>query len=253
MRIVIPVRLTSTRLPGKPLADVAGKPLIQRVYECARRTAAKSVVIATDDEQISRVASDFGAEVCMTSADHVSGTDRISEVVQQRDWKPDEIIVNVQGDEPLLPPSLIDAVAAILSSHSDAAMSTACHPITAHQDLHNSNVTKVVCDVRGYALYFSRAPIPWPRAAMADTSAQMEIAAMRHIGLYAYRAEFIGRYSKWPVCPLEQIEQLEQLRALWHGERISVHVTDTAPEGGVDTPEDLERVRRYFSEHGASG
>lgn len=247
MRIVIPVRLTSTRLPGKPLADVAGKPLIQRVYECARRTMAKSVVIATDNEQIFRVASDFGAEVCMTSTGHVSGTDRISEVVRQRDWKPDEIIVNVQGDEPLLPPSLIDAVAAILSSHLDAAMSTACHPITAHQDLHNSNVTKVVCDGRGYALYFSRAPIPWPRATMGDASARKEIAAMRHIGLYAYRAEFITRYSQWPACPLEQAEQLEQLRALWYGERIVVHVTDTAPEGGVDTPEDLERVRRYFS------
>jgi 3-deoxy-manno-octulosonate cytidylyltransferase (CMP-KDO synthetase) len=247
MHIVIPARLNSTRLPGKPLADVAGKPLIQRVHECARRTAAQTVVIATDDERVLRVASEFGADVSMTSADHVSGTDRIAEIVRQRNWKSDEIIVNLQGDEPLLPPSLIDSVAAILSSRPDAAMATACHPITARADLDNPNITKLVCDVRGYALYFSRAPIPWPRAAMDGESGRTEFAAMRHIGLYAYRAEFITRYSQWPACALEQAEHLEQLRALWYGARIVVHVTKTAPEGGVDTPEDLERVRRYFS------
>lgn len=249
MHIIIPARYDSTRLPGKPLADVAGKPLIQRVHECARRTSAAGVIIATDSRRIYDAAKSFGAEVCMTARDHRSGTDRIAEVVRQYRLPDDDIVVNLQGDEPLMSAALIEEVARTLTAHPDAVMATAGHPITERSAFLNPNIVKLACDARGYALYFSRAPIPWPRSAMVGADTQQEIQAMRHIGLYAYRAGFVTRFSAWPSCPIEETEQLEQLRLLWHGERIAVHVVDTAPEGGVDTPEDLERVRKYFSNH----
>lgn len=246
MHIIIPARYASTRLPGKPLADVAGKPLIQRVYECAARSGATRVVIATDDERIRRAAEGFGARVVMTSAAHRSGTDRLAEVIEKLAIGAEEIVVNLQGDEPLMPPELMRTVAETLASHKEAQVATACHAIHDRETLINPHVVKVVCDAKGYALYFSRAAIPWPREIMAGKGAG-SIKAFRHIGLYAYRAGFVRRYASWPPCPPEEAEQLEQLRVLWHGERIVVHEASQMPEAGVDTPEDLERVRKYFN------
>ena len=246
MHIIIPARYASTRLPGKPLADVAGKPLIQRVHECAAKAGAAAITIATDDERIRAAAEGFGARVCMTSPKHRSGTDRLAEVIEKQAIGADEIVVNLQGDEPLMPPVLIRAVAEKLTPHADAMVATACHAINDLDALTNHNVVKVVRDERDYALYFSRAAIPWPRELMAGQAAG-SVQAFRHIGLYAYRAGFVRRYAAWPVCPPEEAEQLEQLRVLWHGERIIVHESREMPEAGVDTPEDLERVRKYFS------
>lgn len=245
MHIIIPARYASTRLPGKPLADIGGKPLIERVHECAGAAGARSVTIATDDDRIAAAARRFGATVCMTAAAHRSGTDRIGEVIRQLALDPSEIVVNLQGDEPLMPPTLLREVASLLERNGDAAMATACHPIRDSETLHNPSVVKVVCDSRGYALYFSRAPIPWPRAAISGAAAK-PLQAARHIGLYAYRAGFVARFCGWDPSPIEKIEELEQLRALWYGERIVVHMTDEAPATGVDTPEDLERVREHF-------
>ncbi len=246
MHIIIPARYASTRLPGKPLADVAGKPLIQRVHDCAVKSGAAQVVIATDDERIHKAAVSFGARVVMTSAAHRSGKDRLAEVIEKLAIGPEEIVVNLQGDEPLMPPELMREVAEKLASHKEAQVATACHAIHDRETLINPNVVKVVCDAKGFALYFSRAAIPWPRDLMAGKSADA-INALRHIGLYAYRAGFVRRYAVWPPCPPEEAEQLEQLRVLWHGERIAVHVTPNAPGAGVDTPEDLARVRELFS------
>jgi 3-deoxy-manno-octulosonate cytidylyltransferase (CMP-KDO synthetase) len=246
MHIVIPARYGSTRLPGKALADVAGKTLLERVYDRARESGIRTVTIATDDDRIRKAAEGFGATVCMTRADHASGTDRIGEVVQQLRLPPDEIVVNLQGDEPLMPSKLIRAVGDMLAQRPDAVMATACHPITDLDAFTNPNVVKVVCDERGYACYFSRAPIPWPRERMAGATKEA-VNAHRHIGIYAYRVGFIARYCAWPPSPLEQVEQLEQLRVLWHGERIAVYTASEAPETGVDTPEDLERVRQHFA------
>jgi len=246
MHIIIPARYASTRLPGKPLADVAGKPLIQRVYECALKCGATGVTIATDDDRIRAAAERFGAAVCMTSGAHRSGTDRLSEVIAMLGIGAGEIVVNLQGDEPLMPPDLVRAVADKLVQHEDAMVATACHAIHDLDALTNPNVVKVVRDENGYALYFSRAAIPWPREVMAGQAAG-PVQAFRHIGLYAYRAGFVRRYAAWPVCPPEEAEQLEQLRVLWHGERIVVHEARVMPEAGVDTPEDLDRVRKYFS------
>lgn len=242
MHIIIPARYASTRLPGKPLADVCGKPLIQHVYERARESGADTVTIATDDERIRAAAEAFGATVCMTSATHASGTDRIGEVIARQRLNPHEVVVNLQGDEPLMPPGLIRQVADALARDPAAAVATAAHAVTDTEALHNPNVVKVVCDARGYALYFSRAPIPW-----ADKTAH-RARVQRHIGLYAYRAGFVARFCTWPPSPLEETERLEQLRALWYGERIIVCEADRAPESGVDTPADLERVRKYFKE-----
>ena len=246
MHIIIPARSASTRLPGKPLADVAGKPLIQRVHDCAVNTGAAQVVIATDDARIRQAAEGFGARAVMTSAAHRSGTDRLAEVIEKLAIAPGEIVVNLQGDEPLMPPELIRAVAEKLVSHKKAQVATACHAIHDRETLINPNVVKVVCDANNYALYFSRAAIPWPRDTMAGKGADA-INAFRHIGLYAYRAGFVRRYAAWPSCPPEEAEQLEQLRVLWHGERIVVHEAREMPEAGVDTPEDLERVRKWFA------
>jgi 3-deoxy-manno-octulosonate cytidylyltransferase (CMP-KDO synthetase) len=246
MLIVIPARFASTRLPGKPLADVAGKSLLQRVHDCARASGAPRIVIATDEAQIRDAALAFGAEVVMTDAAHRSGTDRIAEVVAQLKLAPDEIVVNLQGDEPLMPSALIRQVAETLAAHADAAVATACHAISDDAEFANPNVVKVVTDAHGYALYFSRAPIPWPRERMAGKLAG-PVRAWRHIGLYAYRAGFVTRYAQWPACTLEETEQLEQLRVLWHGERIAVCESALLPGAGVDTPEDLERVRKLFA------
>ncbi len=247
MHIIIPARYASKRLPGKPLLDIAGRPLIQRVYECAQRCAASSITIATDDPRIEKAARGFGAKVCLTSGEHRSGTDRIAEVIARLELKAEEIVVNLQGDEPLMPPALIEQVAQCLESHPEAAMATACHAISDVETLLNPNVVKVVWDHNGYALYFSRAPIPWPRDKMLHGDHQAPIGAYRHIGVYAYRAGFVSRYAAWPACALEQTEQLEQLRVLWRGERIAVCEAGELPGPGVDTAEDLETVRRYFA------
>ena len=249
MHVIIPARYASTRLPGKPLADIAGQTLIQRVYGRALDAGAQSVVIATDDERIRAVAEGFGAKVCMTRVDHRSGTDRLAEVIEKLAIGEHETVVNLQGDEPLMPPALIREVAQSLATHADAVVATACHAITDRDEFTNPNVVKVVLDQAGYAVYFSRAPIPWPRDAMAGTS-NNPIHAYRHVGLYAYRAGFVRRYAAWPVCELEQAEQLEQLRVLWRGERIAMCVTHELPGPGVDTPEDLERVRSIFMNRG---
>lgn len=250
MHVIIPARFASTRLPGKPLLDLAGQPMIVRVIECARASGAERVVVATDDERIERAVRTFGAEVIMTRSDHPSGTDRLAEAIAQLDLDGQTIVVNLQGDEPLMPPSLIREVATLLAARPGAVMATACHAIANREDFLNPNVVKVVTDQEGHALYFSRAPIPWPRDVMLGNSTA-PLKAFRHIGLYAYRAGFVARYAGWPACPLETTESLEQLRVLWQGERIAVVEADEAPAAGVDTPEDLERVRQYFGRKGS--
>jgi 3-deoxy-manno-octulosonate cytidylyltransferase (CMP-KDO synthetase) len=242
---VIPARFGSTRLPGKALLDIAGKPLIQRVYENAMQCRAPRTIIATDDDRIAAAGATFGAEVCMTSPDHVSGTDRIAEVATTLGLPADEIIVNVQGDEPLLPPALVVQVGETLARHDAAVMSTAMHPIEREDDYTNPNVVKVVTDAAGHALYFSRAPIPWHRDNMARGSVPAA-AAQRHIGIYAYRVGFLREYTAWAPCVLEQIEALEQLRVLWHGRKIAVCEAASMPGPGVDTQADLDRVRTLF-------
>jgi len=249
MFIIIPARYDSNRLPGKPLADVGGQPLIQRVHDCADRAAIGKVIVATDDTRIEKAVEAFGGRVCMTSSDHRSGTDRIAEVVKKLDIDDQEIVINLQGDEPLMAPELIQQVANTLSRATDAQVATACFPITDKETLNNPNIVKVVRDETGYALYFSRAPIPWPRDKMQDNRDDSVINAFRHIGIYGYRAGFVSRYAAWSVCPPEQAEQLEQLRVLWHGERIAVCEAKSLPGAGVDTPEDLEIVRQHFKNH----
>jgi 3-deoxy-manno-octulosonate cytidylyltransferase (CMP-KDO synthetase) len=248
MHIIIPARYASTRLPGKPLLDIGGQPMIARVVECARASGAQCVVVATDDERIRDAVTAFGAEVVMTRADHLSGTDRLAEAITLLGLDEDEIVVNLQGDEPLMPPMLIREVANLLAMRPAAVMATACHAITSREDFLNPNAVKVVTDREGHALYFSRAPIPWPRDIMSGAST-VPIKAFRHIGLYAYRAGFVARYAAWPACPLETSESLEQLRVLWQGEKIAVVEAEEAPAAGVDTPEDLERVREYYFSH----
>lgn len=243
--VIIPARYGSSRLLGKPLLDIGGKPMIQRVYERACSSSASRVVIATDDERIAEAAGAFGAEVCMTSAEHPSGTDRIEEVTRRLGLGEDEIVVNVQGDEPLIPPAVIDQVAANLAASPDAGIATLCEPIVGSAELFNPNVVKVVADDTGHALYFSRAPIPWNRDAWAagQPPAGSPVDARRHLGIYAYRVSFLRGFVTWPPARLEQMEALEQLRAMAQG--VTIHVADaceTVP-GGVDTSEDLEQVR----------
>ncbi len=251
MYVIIPARYASTRLPGKPLIDIGGKPLLRHVYERALQSGAHKIIVATDDVRIYDAVKEFGGTVCMTSSQHQSGTDRIAEVVEIFNLKPEEIVVNLQGDEPLMPPDLIKQTAEMLTAHPAAAMATACHPIDDDESLRNPNVTKVVCDRDSYALYFSRAPIPWPRDIMgAGNPANQPVRALRHIGLYAYRAGFISRFAKWPPCPLERTESLEQLRALWYGERIAVCEAQEMPGPGVDTAADLARVLEILENKG---
>ena len=247
--VVVPARYASTRLPGKPLADIAGKPMIVRVVEAALGSGAADVQVATDDKRVADAVRAHGHAASMTRADHASGTDRIAEVADALAWDDDDIVVNVQGDEPLIEPTLIDDLARALADDSEAVAATAAHRLASAADFFNANVVKVVCDARGRALYFSRAPIPWARDAFAEGRDDLptQLDALRHIGIYAYRAGFLRRYGGLPAAPLECIEALEQLRILWHGMAIRVITVASAPEPGVDTPADLERVRRVFS------
>jgi 3-deoxy-manno-octulosonate cytidylyltransferase (CMP-KDO synthetase) len=247
--VVIPARYGSSRLLGKPLLDIAGKPMVQRVYERACESSATRVVIATDDERIRDAAVGFGAQVCMTSTEHPSGTDRIEEVTRSLDLSEKEIVVNVQGDEPLIPPAVIDQVAANLAANEDAGIATLSEPIQAVEELFNPNVVKVVCDERGRALYFSRAPLPWNRDAWADgrPRAGTPVAADRHLGIYAYRVSFLRSFVTWPPAHLETTEALEQLRAMAHGVVIHVQTAAETVPPGVDTVEDLEHVRAILA------
>ncbi|AOE61559.1 3-deoxy-manno-octulosonate cytidylyltransferase [Pseudomonas corrugata] len=246
--VVIPSRFASTRLPGKPLLSIAGKPMIQHVWEQACRSSARRVVVATDDQRIVEACEGFGAEVVMTREDHNSGTDRLAEVAAKLGLESDSIVVNVQGDEPLIPPSVIDQVAANLAAHPEARMATLAEPIKDVQTLFNPNVVKVISDLDGLALTFSRATLPWARDAFAQNRDAMPegVPYRRHIGIYAYRAGFLQDFVAWGPCWLENTEALEQLRALWHGVRIHVADALIAPPTGVDTVEDLERVRRLL-------
>jgi 3-deoxy-manno-octulosonate cytidylyltransferase (CMP-KDO synthetase) len=246
-RVVIPARYASSRLPGKPLADIAGRPMVLHVLERALQAGAESVVVATDDARVQQAVEVAGHQALMTSPDHQSGTERLVEVAETLGWSDETLVVNVQGDEPLIDPALIREAARQLVLHDDAVMATLAHPIHDHTDFINPNVVKVIADEAGYALYFSRAPIPWPRDAFATQQAMPhELGALRHIGLYAYRAGFLRTYASLASSPLERHEMLEQLRVLWHGHRISLGITPTAPASGVDTAEDLERVRALF-------
>ena len=244
-KVVIPARFGSTRLPGKPLLDIAGKPMIAHTYQRAVESGADQVLIATDDSRVFDAARDFNAEACMTSPDHETGTDRIAEVARQYAWPPETIVVNVQGDEPLLDPALIRQVATDLAEHKQAAIATIATAIHHARDLFDPNVVKLAMDNQGYALYFSRAPIPWDRDAFHTGTDELPANSRhyRHIGLYAYREEFLGRYSAMEPCYIERTEALEQLRALANGVSIHVSITDHPPGHGVDTREDLERVR----------
>ncbi|WP_028687686.1 MULTISPECIES: 3-deoxy-manno-octulosonate cytidylyltransferase [Pseudomonas] len=245
--VVIPARLRSTRLPGKPLLPIAGKPMVQHVWEQARRSAASRVVIATDDAGIYEACQAFGAEVLMTRVDHESGTDRLAEVAVRLGLPSDAIVVNVQGDEPLIPPVIIDQVAANLAANPQAGIATLAELIHEPQAVFNPNAVKVVSDKNGLALSFSRAPLPWARDAFAKgQDLPPGVPYRRHIGMYAYRVGFLHDFVGWGPCWLEQTEALEQLRALWHGVRIHVEDAIEAPAVGVDTPEDLERVRRLL-------
>jgi 3-deoxy-manno-octulosonate cytidylyltransferase (CMP-KDO synthetase) len=246
--VVIPARYASTRLPGKPLQDIAGKPMIQHVWEQACRSAATRVVVATDDARIVEACQAFGAEVLLTRADHNSGTDRLAEVASQLGLPGDAIVVNVQGDEPLIPPAIIDQVAANLAAHPEAGIATLGEPIQDAAQLFNPNVVKLVSDANGLALTFSRAPLPWARDAFAADRESLPagVPFRRHIGIYAYRAGFLHDFVAWGPCWLEDTECLEQLRALWHGVRIHVADAREAPPAGVDTPEDLQRVRQLL-------
>lgn len=243
---VIPARYASTRLPGKPLVDIGGKPMVVHVADRAREAGARQVIVATDDARVRDAVMSHGHTALMTRPDHVTGTDRIAEVAAARNWVDDAIVVNVQGDEPRVPPELIRAVAQQLAGHANAAIATACHPIHGTDEMFDPNAVKVVMDHQGYALYFSRAPIPWARDAFAASRARMPegLPVYRHLGLYAYRCGFLRRYSQLEPAAIERFESLEQLRALAHGFRITVAITKEAPEPGVDTPEDLEKVRR---------
>jgi len=271
-KAVIPARHASTRLPGKPLLEIAGKPMVVHVVERAIESGAAEVWVATDTQAIADAVAAYGYHACLTSPDHATGTDRIAEVVARRGWRDDAIIVNVQGDEPLIAPRLIREVAQHLVAHPQAAISTACHAIHDRETLFNPNVVKVVADRQGFALYFSRAPIPYARDAWANASPLHAgarasgsapggdapcgctphpslpegLPAYRHIGIYAYRAAFLKEYHRLEPAAMEQFEALEQLRAMWHGYKISVVETDEAPAAGVDTPEDLERVRKLI-------
>lgn len=242
--VIIPARYQSTRLPGKPLRTLAGKTMLQHVYDVASQTSAASIIIATDDDRIAKTATQFGAAVCMTSSAHSSGTQRISEVVRLHDIPSDAIVVNLQGDEPLMPAACVNQVARLLLQHPDAQMATLSAPLHHDTDIVNPNIVKVVTDQRGYALYFSRAPIPWQR----DTNSEQRQHALhrgdyqRHIGIYAYRAGYIEEYIHSSPSPYELLESLEQLRVLWHGGRIIVAPAEQIPGPGVDTEEELTRV-----------
>ncbi|WP_076997241.1 3-deoxy-manno-octulosonate cytidylyltransferase [Variovorax sp. KK3] len=250
--VLIPARLASTRLPDKPLADIAGLPMVVRVAQRAMQSQAARVVVAADDARIVDACAAHGVQALLTRTDHPSGSDRLAEACHLLGLPDDEIVVNVQGDEPLIDPALINAVAQTLADQPDAAMSTAAHAIDTLEDFVNPNVVKTVLDAQGNAMYFSRAPIPWWRDGFAKggpTALPTAPGPLRHVGIYGYRAGFVRRFPGLPPAPVEATEALEQLRALWHGHRIAVHVSTHAPGPGIDTPEDLERVRAWFAAH----
>jgi len=247
--VLIPARLASTRLPNKPLADIGGKPMIVRVAERAERSGAAQVVVAADAPEILAACAAHGVRAIPTRADHASGSDRLAEACATLGLDGADVVVNVQGDEPLIDPGLIDAVAALLSNQSLAPMGTAANAIESVEDFVNPNVVKLLTDAQGLALTFSRAPLPWWRDGFAGgiTALPPQPAPLRHIGIYSYRAAFLRAFARLAPAPLEQCEALEQLRALWHGHRIAVHVTAQPPGPGVDTPEDLARARTRFA------
>ena len=253
--VVIPARYDASRLPGKPLLLIAGKPLIQHVYECACRSHAERVIVATDDQRIAETTQAFDGEVCMTASTHQSGTERLAEVISKLNFDADSIIVNLQGDEPLMPAACIDQVAECLVQDNQAKVATLCDPIESVDDLFDPNIVKVVTDKNNHALYFSRATIPWHRDAFNHDRTQLDsmdgLLAMRHVGLYAYRAGYIKQYLESTKSPIEQAEALEQLRVLWHGEKIHVATACASPGIGVDTENDLEAVRKIL-EHSVS-
>jgi 3-deoxy-manno-octulosonate cytidylyltransferase (CMP-KDO synthetase) len=238
-KVVIPARYASTRLPGKPLLELAGRPMLQYVHERSQQSGAQEVIIATDDQRIAVAAHSFGATVCMTSPEHSSGTERLAEVVEDQGWDDDDIVVNVQGDEPLIPAALITQIASDLAHHTAAPVATLAYPVQSITEAADPHIVKVVLDRQGYALYFSRAPIPCHRETPA---VENTATALRHIGLYAYRAGFLKHYMQMEPSPLESIEKLEQLRVLWHGMKIHVGIASEMPGHGVDTREDLARV-----------
>ncbi len=248
-KVVIPARYASTRLPGKPLLDINGKPMIEHVHDRAREASAGEVVIATDDERVMECVSGFGGEACMTAVEHQSGTERIAEVAEKLGWSDDTIVVNLQGDEPAMAPALIHQVAADMDHHERAGVTTLCTHITERETLFDPHVVKVVMDREGYALYFSRAPIPWHRDEFLHPESPLpkDTDFFRHIGLYAYRVGFLKQYVNWEPADIEKAESLEQLRVLWHGGAIHVSEAVEMPGHGVDTEEDLIRIRMQMT------
>lgn len=246
--VIIPSRYASTRLPRKPLLDILGKPMIQHVWEKAQQAGAKRVIVATDHPEIEQTVKNFGGEVCLTSDKHNSGTERLAEVIEKMAINDDEIIVNIQGDEPLIPPVIVAQVAENLDRHH-VNFATLAVKLTSKEELLNPNVVKTLTDTNGMALYFSRSPIPFPRDHFAtlDDEFVAQQNYLRHIGIYAYRAGFVKRYVAWQPTALEQLESLEQLRVLWYGEKIHLDLAKQAPQVGVDTAEDLERVRQILA------
>lgn len=249
--IIIPARYASSRLPGKPLRLLAGKPLLQHVYEQAGKSRATSVIIATDDDRIKQAAEGFGADVCMTSTTHQSGTERLAEVIDIKGLAPDEVIVNLQGDEPMMPPACLDQVAGLLADDAECKMASLCEPLESADELFDPNIVKVVLNKHQQAIYFSRAPVPWHRDAFTDNARVLPNEAdlyYRHIGLYAYRAGFVKQYLQLTPSPIEKAESLEQLRVLWHGDKIAMAIA-LAPTGpGIDTEQDLQKIQqRFFS------
>lgn len=248
--VLIPARYASTRLPGKPLLAIGGRPMIEHVYRSAVHSGAQRVVVATDDGRIAAAVEGFGGEVCLTSPDHRSGTERLAEAAARLALPAEAVVVNVQGDEPMMPPGLIRQVAEVLEADAQADVSTLCTPIDQAADLFDPNVVKVVSDARGRALYFSRAPIPWCRDAFAASTAVLppNVRHFRHLGIYGYRVGYLPRYVALAACELEQGESLEQLRVLWHGGRIAVAQALERSGPGVDTEHDLARVRALYAD-----
>ncbi|MDD5320014.1 MAG: 3-deoxy-manno-octulosonate cytidylyltransferase [Methylococcales bacterium] len=248
-KVVIPARYASTRLPGKPLLNIAGKPMIAHVCQRVQEADAEEIIVATDDERILQTVCGLGIKAVMTSSDHQSGTERIAEVAQQCGWAGDEIIVNLQGDEPLIPPATIRDVAFALANQKQAGIATLAAKIIDSEEIFNPNTVKVVLNKAGYALYFSRAPIPWERDTFTLSGGKPsgKTPYLRHIGIYAYTVDFLNRYCSWEASPLESVESLEQLRILWHGEAVFVKIIDKIPAAGVDTREDLMRVEQILN------
>jgi 3-deoxy-manno-octulosonate cytidylyltransferase (CMP-KDO synthetase) len=254
-RVVIPARYASSRLPGKPLADIAGKPMVVRVIEAAGQSGASEIWVATDDSRVAAAVEAHGGRAVMTREDHASGTDRIAEVADRFGWSDSSIVVNVQGDEPLIDPKLVAQVAQALATDAGASMATAGFPLADADEMFNPSVVKVVADGAGRALYFSRAPIPWNRDAFAESRDVLPqgFSPWRHVGIYAYRVAFLRRFGQMAPAPIEQWESLEQLRALWYGERVSIVRCEHAPAAGVDTQADLDVVRARFDQAGLTG